>query len=63
MENKVNYEQKAVLYAEKYGIVSYKVEGNEMIYFEEATESVEQIAVYKAVVNLDTMRELRNLVQ
>lgn len=63
METKVDYDQKALIYAEKYGVISYSVEGNSMTYYEEALESFEQLAAYKATVNLDTMKESRELVQ
>lgn len=50
------YEEKALLYAEKYGIVDYEVKGNQMIYFESFPL---ENTIYKAVVNLDTMQEKR----
>lgn len=51
-----NYEDKAILYAEKYGIIEFKVKGNEMIYY---TSFPLERMTYKAVVNLDEMKEKR----
>jgi hypothetical protein len=55
MSNK-DYDNKALLYAEKYGIPAYEQEGNEMTYWE--TFTMEGMR-YKATVNLDTMKETR----
>lgn len=52
----MNYHHKALLYAEKYGIVEYTVMDNTMVYYE--SFPLEQ-ATYKAIVNLDTMQEQR----
>lgn len=52
-----NYEQKAIEFAEKYGIVDFTVEGNQMYY----SENVSGEGVYKSKVNLDTMKETRKL--
>ena len=49
-------EQKALLYAEKYGIIEYHVEGNKMIYY--SSFPLEHRTI-EAVVNLDTMTEKR----
>jgi len=49
------YEEKAVKYAERYGIINYKVLHNMMVY----REKVKNEGIYKAVVNLDTMEERR----
>lgn len=54
----MDYTKKADLYAEKYGIVDYKVEGNKMIYYEKFSKE----ETYKAEVNLDTMKETRKLI-
>lgn len=59
MRDKEYYEQKALLYAEKYGVIEYEVEGREMNYSEEVKEGQEKYVVYKAKVNLDTMKEER----
>ena len=54
---KVNeYDQRALRYAERYGIVTYRIRGNEMTYTE--TFNVEG-CTYDVSVNLDTMREKR----
>ena len=52
-----DYEHEALLYAEQYGIIEYHVKGNEMIYY---TSWPMEHATYRAVVNLDTMEEIRN---
>ena len=50
-----DYNQKAIEYAERYGIIKYKVTKNEMVYREE----IKREGIYKATVNLDTMKETR----
>jgi len=50
----MNYEQIALKFAEKYGIINYTVKGNTMTYYEQFTEGS-----YKANVNLDTLQETR----
>lgn len=45
------YEQKALLYAEKYGIVTYDVENNFMIWIEKFPIE----GSYRYILNLDTM--------
>lgn len=59
MSKQVNYEQQALLYAEKYGIIDYQVHGNTMIYYEMVNDGADEYSVYKAEVNLDTMKEKR----
>ena len=49
-----DYEQKALLYAEKYGIINYMVNDNKMLYFEEFG-----LDKYKCEVDLDVMKEKR----
>lgn len=49
-----DYKQKALLFAERYGIINYKVNGSKMVYYESFSS-----AKYKAVVNLKTMVETR----
>ena len=51
-----DYEHIALCYAEKYGIIEYHVKGNEMIYY---TSWPLEYSTYKAVVNLDTLDEVR----
>ena len=53
-------EQKALLYAEKYGILDYKIKGNRMIYYANYPEHLsEPRKTYKVTVRLDTMKEER----
>jgi hypothetical protein len=47
------YEQKALIYAEKYGIIEYRVKGSKMMY----KEVFPTEGTYQVVVNLDTMKE------
>ncbi len=51
-----NYEEKALLFAEKYGVIEYEVQGNTMVYYQ--TYTLENRTI-KATVNLDTMEETR----
>ena len=53
-------EQKALLYAEKHGIIEYHVEGNKMIYY--SSFPLEQSTI-EAVVDLDVMTERRKYLQ
>lgn len=46
------YEQKALLYAEKYGIITYDVKDNFMIWVEEFPIE----GSYRYILNLDTMK-------
>lgn len=60
MFNKTDYEQKALLYAEKHGIIEYEViKGNIMNYYEEINEGEGILAAYNVKLNLDTMEEQR----
>ena len=52
-------ELKALEYAEKYGIIDYKITGNTMTYY----ESYPTEGHYKATVNLKTMVETRKQVK
>lgn len=54
----MEYQRKALLYAEKHGIVEYEIKNNKMHYMEEFTSSR-----YKVIVNLDTMLEIRKEVK
>lgn len=63
MGNQVDYEQNALLYAERYGVIEYTVEDNKMTYFEKFNEGRGVTAVYCAEVNLDTMKEERNQIK
>ena len=51
-------ENKATLYAEKYGILEYKLVGKSMVYY--ANHFSERIT-YKVTVNLVTMKEKSRL--
>jgi hypothetical protein len=51
-----DYEHIALCFAEEYGIIEYHVKGNEMIFY---TSFPLERMTYKAVVNLDTMDEVR----
>lgn len=59
VHNLSDYEFKALRYAEKYGIVDYKVENNKMIYYETHYDNGfnEKPIKYQYIVNLDTMKE------
>ena len=53
-----NYRDQATLYAEKYGILKYKVIKNKMIYYANYPAYLsESRKTYKIVVNLDNVRE------
>ena len=54
----IDYEQKALLYAEKYGIIDYEVNGNIMTYIE-----VFGNEKYLCRVNLDEMVETRGIIE
>jgi hypothetical protein len=51
------YEHKALLYAEKYGIIDYVVDGDKMVYYEVWGKDK-----YECTVDLDVMKEARKLV-
>ena len=50
------YDYRALCFAEEYGIIEYKVSKNEMIFY--SSYPLEHMT-YKAIVNLDTMKETR----
>jgi hypothetical protein len=54
-----NFENNALLYAEKYGIIDYTVKGSTMTY----TETFYGEGTYLAEVDLNTMNETRTLVK
>ena len=57
-------EQRALEYAEKYGIIDYKVDGNKMIYYANYPEYLaEPKRTYKVIVRLNTMKEERQLLR
>lgn len=55
-----DYNQKALLFAEKYGIVEYKVNKNSMIYYENFPL---ERNTYKCIVNLNTMKEQKKSIK
>ena len=61
----MDYEEKAIEYSEKYGIVDYEVDQNKMIYYSNYPKYLaEPRRTYKVVVNLDTQKEeLRTLLK
>jgi len=56
ISNEEYYSEMALRYAEKYGIIEYKVKGNEMIYY--SSFPIEHSTI-RANVNLDTNKEIR----
>lgn len=55
---KRNYENEALFYAERHGILDYKVKGSSMIYYTNYPKYLaEPRRTYKVVVNLDTRKE------
>jgi hypothetical protein len=54
--------QRAIEYAEKHGIVEFKVNGNRMIYYANYPAYIsEPNRTYKVTIRLDTMKEERKL--
>lgn len=51
----MNYGHKALLYAEKYGIIEYEVKGSAMTYEEDCGRE----GIYLCTVNLNAMTEVR----
>lgn len=58
-----SYQEKAQIYAESYGIITYHLEGNKMIYYQNYREPQynhikgkweDNPTTYKRIVNLDT---------
>lgn len=58
MRQLADYEQKALLYSEKFGIIEYEVTNNIMTYFEKACNGYEWETT-KCTLNLNTMKETR----
>lgn len=61
MDKMTKWEEKALLFAEKYGIVEYDVIGDKMIYFERFLEG--EWITYKTTVDLKTMEETRKAIK
>lgn len=59
MSKNIDYEQKALLYAEKYGIIEYNVNSDKMTYYELIDEGKGELSVYSATIDLNTMKEKR----
>lgn len=54
--------QRAVEYAEKHGIIDFKVKGNRMIYYANYPAYIaEPDRTYKVTIRLNTMKEERQL--
>lgn len=53
-----NHETQALLYAEKYGIIEYKVKGSRMIYYVNCYDDIKPYTC-KCVVSLKTQKEVR----
>ena len=54
--------QRAIEYAEKYGILDFNVKGNRMVYYANYPAYLsEPNRTYKVIVRLDTMKEERKL--
>lgn len=52
---RVYYEERAIQWADRYGIVEYKVQGNKMIYVQTYGGGYEKPYTMKSTINLDTM--------
>ena len=52
---RVYYEERAIQWAERYGIVEYRVQGNKMIYVQTYGGGYEKPYTMKSTINLDTM--------
>lgn len=52
---KIYYEERALRWAEQYGIIEYKVQGNKMIYVQTYGGGCEKPYTVKSTINLDTM--------
>jgi hypothetical protein len=62
MNNQERKELIALQYAEKYGILDYKVKGNRMIYYANYPAYLsEPRRTYKVTVRLNTLKEERQL--
>ena len=61
---KHNYEEEALLYAEKYGILDYKVKGSSMIYYANYPKYLAKPRrTYKVTYNLKSKTETRVLLK
>lgn len=51
------HERNALAFCEKYGVIEYKVKGNQLIYYRNNAIMQGVYRTYKHMVNLDTMKE------
>lgn len=63
MGKKEEYEQKALLYAEKYGVIEYRVIENEMVFEENINGGNGVTSVYRETINLDKMKGSRKQIK
>ena len=60
----MSYEERAIEYCEKYGIVQYSVKGSQLLYYANYPAYLSNSRrSYKVVVDLKTMKETRTLLQ
>ena len=60
----MSYEERAIEYCEKYGIVQYSVKGGQLLYYANYPAYLSNPRrSYKVVVDLKTMKETRTLLQ
>ena len=55
----MNYQDRAILYAEEYGIVDYTIKGKYMVYYRNVYGYQEKFTM-KHTVDLDTLREVES---
>lgn len=58
MSNKINWKEKATIYAERYGIIDYKVKGARLKYYTFYPRYLEPDVCYRVVVDLKTNKEI-----
>lgn len=51
-----DYEEKALRYAERHGVIEYKVKRNKMLYY---TSCPQEHLSHRVTINLDTMEDKR----
>lgn len=56
----MNYEHEALILAERYGVTTYQVKENIMIFY--VTYTMER-CIYQCIINLDTKEEVRRVVK
>ena len=55
-----DYNNIALKYSEKYGIIDYEVKNNKMIYY---VNYLLENRKYECIVNLDTLKETRKIIE